>query len=67
VALQFIHPVDQLFGFVFGDIIAGDNIHVTIIFRDHHNAEGRLFTCIGAGVRSLNAIADDILHQFDKN
>ena len=65
--LQKLDPVDQRRCLVAGDIIAGDHIHAAVILRHHHDPEGRLLTFVGARLRALHAISDDVLHQFDKD
>ena len=60
-------PIDKKAGFVIGYIVAGNHIHVPVIFRYHHDAEGRLLAVFGSGLGAFNAISDNVLHQFDKD
>ena len=65
--LQKIDPLDKLGGLVRGDEIAGYDIHAAIILGNHDDAEGRLFPVGRPGLRPFDAIADDVLHEFDEN
>jgi len=65
--------IDQLACLAFGDVIAGDDIHPALMLCHHDNSEGRLFALFLSPprplsrLRTLDAIADDVLHEFDKD
>lgn len=48
-------------------IISSNDVHLTIILGHHDDAEGGLFAFLWFGLWPLYTIANDILHQFDKN